>query len=126
MGRTGMRTLRRNETVFEYLPPDGETSDLNEDGEHTGEFYSVHAGPVEYRGNISVPSGQTSLFFYGLDIRYTHILVMSDPDVDISELGLIRWKGDLYDIKAVRPSINTFSAALQRRTANHAETGDGE
>lgn len=123
--RKGMHSLRRNETVFEYLPPNGVTSDLNEHGEHTGEFYPVHSAPVEYRGNISVPSGQTSQFLYGTDIRYTHVLVMDDPAVNISELGLIRWKGNLYEIKAVRPSLNTFSAALRRKTANNAETGDG-
>lgn len=118
-----MRTLRRNETVFEYFPPDGVTSDLNEFGEHTGELYPMHSDPVEYRGNISIPSGRSSHELYGTDTRYTHILVMSDPDVDIKEDGLIRWKGEMYEVTAARPSLNTFSAALQKKTANHAEPG---
>ncbi len=126
MGRKGMHLLRRNETVFEYLPPDGVTSDLNEFGQHTGERYPVHRDPVQYRGNISTPSGVVSNEFFGTDTRYTHVLVMSDPDVDISELGMIRWKGDLYEIRAVRPSINTFSAALRKKTANRAEPWEDE
>ncbi len=119
--RKGMHNLRINETTFEYLPPDGEETDLNEDDEHTGEFYQKYAGPIPYRGNISMPSGYTSQNFFGTDIRYTHVLVMDDPDVELSELGLIRWKGDLYEIRAVRPSLNSLSAALRKKTADHAE-----
>ena len=120
--RKGLHNLRRNETDFEYLPPDGVETDLNEDGEHTGEFYQKHGDPVPYRGNISMPSGSISQTFFGTDTRYTHVLVMDDPDADISELGMIRWKGQLYEIKAVRPSLNSLSAALQKKTANNAES----
>ena len=120
--KKGLRTLRRNEVEFEYLPPDEDAmSDLNDNGEHTGEYYPEQEGPVTYRGNISVPSGMTSQEHFGTDIRYTHVLVMDDPEVEISELGLIRWKGELYEIKAVRPSLNAFSAALRKKTVNHAE-----
>jgi len=119
-----VRNLKRNETVFEYLPPDGETTDLNEDGEHTGEFYQQHGKPVTIRGNISMPSGFTSQDFFGTDTRYTHVLVMDNPKADISELGMIRWKGDLYEIRAVRPSLNVLSAALRKKTANNAPPED--
>lgn len=120
--RKGLHNLRRNETDFEYLPPDGEGTDLNEDGEHTGEFDPQHSEPVPCRGNISMPNGFISQNFFGTDTRYTHVLVMDDPDADISELGMIRWKGDLYAIKAVRPSLNSLSAALQKKTVNNAES----
>lgn len=123
--RKGMHLLRRNTTVFEYLPPAGETSDLNDNGEHTGEFYQVHKDPVEYRGTISTPGGYISQNFFGTDTRYTHVLMMDDPDVDITELGMIRWKGKLYEIRAVRPSINSVSIALREKTMNHTDGGAG-
>ena len=123
--RKGMHLMRRNTTVFEYLPPDGETSDLNDNGEHTGDFYQVHKDPVEYRGTISTPSGYISQNFFGTDTRYTHVLMMDDPDVDITELGMIRWKGKLYEIRAVRPSINSVSIALREKTINHTDGGAG-
>lgn len=121
MSRKGLRNLRRNETKFEYLPPDGVTTDLNDDGEHTGDFETKHGDPVPYRGNISMPSGSISQNFFGTDTRYTHVLIMDDPDADISELGMIRWKDELYEIRAVRPSLNALSVALRKKTANHAE-----
>ena len=121
MSRKGMHNLKRNETVFEYLPPDGETSDLNDNGEHTGEFYPVHRRPVSFRGNISTPSGYITQNFFGTDERYTHVLIMDDPQEAISTLGQIRWMGDLYEIRAVRPSINTLSVALRRKTKNNVE-----
>lgn len=111
-----MKCLRRNTTEFEYLPQTGETSDLNEDGEHTGEFYPVMGEPVTYRGSIFSPSGHTNQQFYGKEIRYTHTLVMDNPNAEIDVHGVIRWKGDLYDITAVRPSLNALSAALWKQT----------
>ena len=119
-----MRNLKRYETEFEYLPPDGETTDLNEDGEHTGDYYQQHGTPVTMKGNISTPSGYTSQDFFGTDTRYTHVLVMDDPEAEISELGMIRWKGSLYEIRAVRPSLNALSVALRKKTVNNAPPED--
>ena len=121
-----MKLLRRNTTEFEYLPYSGVLSDLNSDGEHTGEFHPDYGEAVPYRGNISVPSGKTNQTFYGEDIRSTHTLVMDDPDVEINEHGMIRWKGNMYEITAVRPSINYVSIALRRVTGDAAEGDEPE
>lgn len=120
-----MRLLHRNTTEFEYIPYSGLMSDLNEDGDHTGEFYPEYGDAVTYRGNISSPSGKTSQNFYGVDIRYTAVLVMDDPDTDIQEQGLIRWKDNTYEIQAVRRSLNALICALRVVTKNHAEDDDG-
>jgi len=114
-----MRLLRRNTTEFEYLPNDGLMTDLNDDGEHTGEFHPQYGTPRTYRGNISSPSGHTVQQFYGEEVRYTHTLVMDKPDTDINEYGVIRWKGELYDITAVRPSLNALSIALRKQTVDY-------
>lgn len=126
-----MKCLKRNMTEFEYLPYTGTDTDLNGNGEHTGEFHHEYGNPVAYKGNISSPSGQTNNAFYGTDIRYTHTLVMEDPSVNIDEYGMVRWKGELYDVQAVRPSLNSVSIALRKRTDdNYSEyvepEGDGE
>ena len=111
-----MRLLKRNITEFEYLPPTGVETDVNEDGDHTGDFHPTYGNPEIYRGNISSPSGHTTHQFFGEEIRYTHTLVMDDPETDIRETGRIRWKDELYDITAVRPSLNVLSVALHRLT----------
>lgn len=119
-----MRLLQRNTTEFEYLAQDeDQMTDLNSDGEHTGQMRPVYATPVKMRGNISTPSGHVNQTFYGTDTPYTHTLVMDDPDAPISETGIIRWKGYEYDILAVRPSINSLSAALRRRTKYNGPVG---
>lgn len=120
-----MKLLRRNLTEFEYLPYVGPGDDLNEFGEHTGDFSDEgpqYGDPVPYKGNISAPSGKTNQTFYGEDIRYTHTLLMEDPDVDINEYGIIRWKGKLFDIVSVKPSINSVSIALRRQTEDNPDT----
>ena len=116
-----MKLLRRNTTEFEYLPYSGSDTDLNKEREHTGEFSPMYDNPITYRGNISAPSGKENQTFYGEELRYTHTLVMDDPNAEINEYGLIRWNGDLYDIVAVRPSLNVMSIALRKQTKDHAE-----
>ena len=112
-----MRLLRRNATEFEYLPYDGTETDLNEYGEHTGETHPKYGDPEVYRGNISIPSGQTTHTFYGEEIRYTHTLLM-DKDVGMNEHGIIRWNNRMYEVMAVRPSMNVVSIALRQMTAD--------
>ena len=119
-----MKCLNRNKTAFEYLPYLGVTETLTEDDEHTGEYEPEYGAPVSYMGNISSPSGSVNQTFYGQDIRYTHILVMDDPNVNILEGGVVRWKGERYDVRAVRPTLNAVSIALRRQTNDHAEGDD--
>lgn len=113
-----MKLLRRNTTEFAYLPWTGEETDLDEHGRHTGNYVPEYGDPITLRGNMSTPSGQTNQTFFGQNIQYTHTLVMADRDAQISEEGLILWRGHTYEIKAVRRSLNGLSAALKRRTEN--------
>ena len=116
-----MRLLKRNMTDLEYLPYSGMETDLNEDGEHTGEFHPKMSDPVPLKGNMSTPNGQVNQTFYGTDERYTHVLLLDNPKADIRKTGKIRWKGELYDILAVQPSLNVMSIALRKQTENESE-----
>ena len=129
-----MRLLRRNTTEFEYRAYQGETETI-ENGMHTGNYTPTYAAAVKYRGNISAPSGFVTDNLFGINTRYTHVLLMDKPDADISEDGLIDWNGSTYEIRAVRPSINVLAVALRKRTENHqtvaetptqSEEGTGE
>ena len=117
-----MKLLKRNLDEFEYLPYTGNESDIDpETGLHTGEPVPEYGEPVLYEGNISTPNLLANQTFYGTDTRFTHVLLMDDPDAEIDEYGLIRYKGGLYDIRAVRRSLNVLSAALRKQTKDHAE-----
>ena len=117
-----MKNLKRNETEFEYYAYTGLDSDVDEEtGLHTGVPTPVYKPPVSYKGNISAPSGAAVQAFDGLEIRYTHVLVMSDPKADIKETGYIEWNGKTYDVTAVRPSLNVLSVALLARTVDHGD-----
>lgn len=120
-----MRLQRRNTVKFGYRAQTGEKETMR-DGMHTGEMKPVYGEPVEYRGNISPPSGYAAAQFYGMDANYTHVLLLDDPDAPIEESGLIEWKGDTYEIKAVRPSLNVLAVALKKQTKNHATQTGGE
>ena len=121
-----MKLLKRNCTEFQYFPYTGLTSDLDENGLHTGIPKPVYGDPVTYTGNISAPSGSAVQAFDGLDIRYTHILVLDNPKADIRETGYVVYNGNTYDVTAVRPSLNVLSVALHQRTADHGDQYEGD
>ena len=114
-----MRLLKRNTTAFDYRAYAGKDERFR-GGMHTGVMKTEYADPVQYRGNISVPSGTAAPNMFGLNVQYTHILLMDDVNADIRENGLIDWRGDTYEITAVRPSLNVLAVALRRRTKNAA------
>lgn len=120
-----MRTLRRNLTDVEYLPYIKKEEILTESGRHTGKYTVKYGDPVAFRANIGTPNGQVQNQFYGIDPDYTHVMVTDDPDMDISETGKIVWKGNAYEIKAVRPSLNVLSVALKKMKEPVDSGGDG-
>lgn len=112
-----MRLLRRNTTLFEYRANLGEQEIVVNDL-HTGNMEVIYGDPVQYRGNISPPSGFATDNLFGVNTPYTHVLLMDNPDAPIAEDGLVVWKGAEYEVKAVRPSINVLAVALKKRTGN--------
>jgi len=109
-----MRLLKRNLTEFTYTALEGKTEILK-DGKRTGRFELSYSEPVPYEGNISTPSGLAQQQLFGIDTRYSHVLLMEDPETDIRIDGLIQWKGKTYEIRAIRPSLNVLSIALMER-----------
>lgn len=122
-----MILLKRNLKEMEYLPYEGESDIDPTTGQHTGEPVPSFGEPIPFLGNISAPSQYVNPTFYGEDIRYTHTLVM-DPHADfpVNEYGMIRYLGDLYEIRAVRPSLNYISLALRKQTKDHSEEVEDE
>ena len=116
-----MKLLRRNLTSFDYKECLGQEEVVTND-RHTGRYETKYADPVAMVGFISLSRGFIANQWYGIDDRYTHTLLMEDPNAPIKEDGLIIWKGDTYEIRAVRPSLNMLSAVL-RKMPKEAETG---
>lgn len=118
-----MKLLRRNTTVFQYRAfVRGDETLRN--GLHSGNYKPVYAEPVEYRGHISHQHGNASAQYFGIETKYTHTLLMDNPNADIKEYGLIDWQGDTYEIIAIHRSLNVLSIALRKRTANHAQPSE--
>ena len=111
-----MRILRRNSSVVRYRAYQAQ-SEVLKDGKHTGNYTLTYADPVKYRGTMSVANGMATDNLFGINTPYTHVLVMDKPDADIKEAGLIEWQGVLYEITAVRKSLNVLSVALRQRTS---------
>lgn len=94
-------------------------SDYDEEtGEYTGEPVVTYGDPVQYFGSISSPSTLATTTLYGVDARYSRVLLLDDPKADISETGRITYDGDRYEIVAVRPTLNVLAVALRKLTGD--------
>lgn len=120
-----MILLKRNLKEVEYLPYEGESDIDPKTGMHTGEPVPSYGEPIPFLGNISSPSQYVNPTFYGEDIRYTHTLAMEPTDeFEVNEYGMIRYNKDLYEIRAVRPSLNYVTLALRKQTVDHSDGED--
>lgn len=116
-----MRLQKRNCVTLEYLPYEGLETDLDENGLHTGVFRPEYGMPVKYVGNISAPSGSAIQAFDGLEVRYSHVLILDNVKADIREEGKVRYRNRLYTVTAVRPSLNVMLVALLADTVNNGD-----
>lgn len=110
-----MRLLKRNLTEFGHMPYLGKREILV-DGKHTGRYETSYGGPILCEGYVAVPTGYINATWFGIDLDYSHILLMDDPKAGIKEEDRIEWQGATYEVKAVRPSINFLSIAMKRLT----------
>lgn len=115
-----MKLLKRNGSEFAYAAYEGKTEILK-DGKHTGKFQVSYSDPKRYTGNISVPYGQAQQQLFGIETKYTHVLLMDNPEADIREGVRVQWKGNVYEVTAVRPSQNVLAVALKKLMSGDAE-----
>ena len=111
-----MKLLRRNLRDFTYKPYLGKQEVLD-NGRHTGRYEVQYGDPVSYRGNFDMAHGDVQRQLFGINLDYTHTLLLDDPNADIREYGRITYKGAEYEIKGVRPTLNVLSLALKKLTA---------
>jgi len=121
-----VKNQKRNTKEFEYLPLESKGNDIDEFGDHTGEPDLVYGDPVTYHGSISAPNGYVNPTFYGRDIRYTHTLIMTNMNADIKEDGIVIYKGEKYEVRAVAPSLNVLNIALRKLTVEEETIPDPE
>lgn len=110
-----MKLLRRNTVQFTYRPYTGRSETLV-DGIHTGVPTPTYGAGATYRGNISPSNGYVQEKLFGINLDYTHVLLMDKFDAPIAETGIIEWNGETYTIKAVKRSMNVLNVALKRQT----------
>ena len=116
-----MKLLKRNLTSFDYRACLGQVEVLETEGtgqdvvtRHTGRYTVQYADPVSMTGSMSYARDYIANQWFGIDDRYTHTMLIGSVDTGIREDGLIDWKGDTYEIRAIRESINVTALALRK------------
>lgn len=123
-----MKLLRRNTVEFLYYPLEDNRNQFADNMDPvvgTRWYKPVYGQPVIYRGNISVANGFAQDSMLGVETPYTHTLLMDNMTADISVLGLVGWNGKLYEVKAVRRSLNVLNIALKESTMMTVDIDEG-
>ena len=114
-----MKLLMRDTEEFQYKPFMAAMENQT-DERHTGNYEPGYGYPVTYRGNISPAGGSVDERMFGQNLRYSHVLLMDEPDADIQESGIIEWNHGVYEILAISRSRNFLHVAIRKKTVNHA------
>lgn len=114
-----MRLLEMLKTDFAYREYMGK-AELLKDGKHTGVFEPTYSSAVMMRGHMGPAAGEAQAKMFGIETRFTHVLMMDEPVVPIKESGLIDWNGKSYEVLAVRRTLNYVAIALRERTESVA------
>ena len=81
---------------------------------HTGRYEIRYGDPTPYRGSISAGNGYVRKEIFGIDLDYSHTVLLNDMSADIEETGRIQWRNGLYEIKKVVSTFNVIAIAMKR------------
>ena len=116
-----MRSLNRNKRLIYYALCTGETANIDEYGNETGESTPTYGDKTALRVNISAASGEEAMQAFGSFTGYSRTMFVADSSCPIEEDSVI-WFGasptEPYNYIVVRKadSINGILYALQEVT----------
>lgn len=87
-----MRNLNRNKRKIYYANRTGETADIDEYGNETGEITPTYGNASAYLCNISATQGEEAVQAFGSFTDYTRLMCVADGDCPIDEDTII-WFG---------------------------------
>lgn len=117
-----MRALTRNKKSWAYANYIGKAP-IVADGKYTGEYDLTYTEPIDCKGNISPATGNNYTDLFGINVDYDKVIVMTEPDLDISEDSIIWINADTngannYIVKRIARSLNSISIAVKRVNVN--------
>ena len=87
-----MRSLNRNKRLIHYALRTGETVNIDEYGNETGESTPTYTEPVALHCSVSAAQGEDAVQAFGSLTEYSRTLWVSDTSCPIDENSLV-WFG---------------------------------
>ena len=84
-----MRSLNRNRRLIYYALRTGETTNIDEYGNETGESTPAYGKSTALRVNISAASGEEAVQAFGSFTGYTRTMCVADNNCHIEEDSII-------------------------------------
>ena len=126
-----MRCMVRNKQEFYYALYIDKNELKDEYGNVTGEYEVLYGNPVEMKGNISSPVGETQVREFGGSENYDKVIVLDDKNAPINEHSIL-WVDSLpllnengttntpydYTVKRVARSLNGVLIGIKKVDVN--------
>lgn len=114
-----MRILARNKQTIYYALYTGDTENIR-DGLYTGEKVPTYASPVEIRASVSAARGTADIDLFGVNVSYTHTIIVDDLECPINEHSILWINADPdakphnYEVVQVAKSLNHIAYAVRK------------
>ena len=121
----------RNKQEFYYALYIDKNELKDEYGNVTGEYEVLYGNPIEMKGNISSPVGETQVREFGGSENYDKVIVLDDKNAPINEHSIL-WVDSLpllnengttntpydYTVKRVARSLNGVLIGIKKVDVN--------
>ena len=123
-----MRGLLINQQKIYYALYLGKREAQNQDALYTGDLVDIYDSPVEVMASVSAARGTSDIDLFGININYTHTVIVDHEDCPITETSRL-WIGrdpnkDEHNFEVVRVarSLNHVVYAVQQVDYKGANT----
>ena len=117
-----MRNLERNKTTIKYVLYTGFTDEVDSNGLYTGTKIPTYTQPIEIKASVSASRGTTDLDLFGINVPYTHTVIVDDITCPIDENSILYINNKPYAVLLVAKSLNHISYAIRELNDREAES----
>lgn len=108
-----MRNLLRNKQTIYYQLYEGKKEEVTADGLYTGGKAPKLSAKAPIMASISAARGSSDVEMFGVDVSYTHTVIVDDMNCPINEHSRLSIGDGEYAVVRVARSLNHIAYAVK-------------
>lgn len=115
-----MRGLARNKSTIQYILYESYEEEQDSNGYYTGAQIPRYSDPVSIRASVSASRGTSEVDLFGINVPYTHTIIVDDMTCPVDENSIFYISGKPYAVLLVAKSLNHITYAVRKMNDNEA------